>query len=77
ASAPMHPGMDAEAVAHTLAPRLTPPLVNLATGELLEKDPGKFTQAQALKDPQQSMALDVSQDPAGIKRCSNLAEIYL
>lgn len=52
-------------------------LVNLATGELLEKDPGKFNQAQALKDPQQSMALDASQDPAGIKRRSNLAEIYL
>ncbi|VDA09762.1 Na(+)-translocating NADH-quinone reductase subunit C [Klebsiella pneumoniae] len=33
-----------------------PRLVNLATGELLEKDPGKFNQAQALKDPQQSMA---------------------
>ncbi|HEL4562892.1 TPA: NADH:ubiquinone reductase (Na(+)-transporting) subunit C, partial [Klebsiella pneumoniae] len=45
--------------------------------ELLEKDPGKFNQAQALKDPQQSMALDASQDPAGIKRRSNLAEIYL
>ncbi len=30
--------------------------MNLATGELLEKDPGKFNQAQALKDPQQSMA---------------------
>lgn len=39
--------------------------------------PGKFNQAQALKDPQQSMALDASQDPAGIKRRSNLAEIYL
>lgn len=41
------------------------------------EDQGKFNQAQALKDPQQSMALDASQDPAGIKRRSNLAEIYL
>ena len=73
----MHPGMDADAVADTFAARITPRLVNLATGELLEKDPGKFNQAQALKDPQQSMALDASQDPAGIKRRSNLAEIYL
>ncbi len=53
----MHPGMDADAVADTFAARITPRLVNLATGELLEKDPGKFNQAQALKDPQQSMAL--------------------
>ncbi|SVZ81285.1 Na(+)-translocating NADH-quinone reductase subunit C [Klebsiella pneumoniae] len=73
----MHPGMDADAVADTFAARITPRLVNLATGELLEKDPGIFNQAQALKDPQQSMALDASQDPAGIKRRSNLAEIYL
>ncbi|MCL0244325.1 Na(+)-translocating NADH-quinone reductase subunit C, partial [Escherichia coli] len=73
----MHPDMDADAVADTFAARITPRLVNLATGELLEKDPGKFNQAQALKDPQQSMALDASQDPAGIKRRSNLAEIYL
>ena len=50
------PGMDADAVADTFAARITPRLVNLATGELLEKDPGKFNQAQALKDPQQSMA---------------------
>ncbi|VFS20504.1 Uncharacterised protein [Serratia liquefaciens] len=45
----MHPGMDADAVADTFAARITPRLVNLATGELLEKDPGKFNQAQALK----------------------------
>ena len=73
----MQPGMDADAVAETFAARITPRLVNLATGELLNKDPGKFNQAQALKDPQQSIALDASQDPAGIKRRSNLAEIYL
>ena len=34
----MHPGMDADAVADTFAARITPRLVNLATGELLEKD---------------------------------------
>ncbi|VTM50173.1 Na+-transporting NADH:ubiquinone oxidoreductase subunit NqrC [Klebsiella pneumoniae] len=33
----MHPGMDADAVADTFAARITPRLVNLATGELLEK----------------------------------------
>ncbi|WP_454823920.1 Na(+)-translocating NADH-quinone reductase subunit A [Klebsiella pneumoniae] len=46
----MHPGMDADAVADTFAARITPRLVNLATGELLEKDPGKFNQAQALAE---------------------------
>ncbi len=61
-------GMDADAVAETFAARISPRLVNLATGELLKKDPAKFNQAQALKDPQQSIALDASQDPAGIKR---------
>ncbi len=69
--------MDADAVAETFAARISPRLVNLATGELLEKDPAKFNQAQALKDPQQSIALDASRDLAGIKRRSNLAEIYL
>ncbi len=34
----MHPDMDADAVADTFAARITPRLVNLATGELLEKD---------------------------------------
>jgi Na+-transporting NADH:ubiquinone oxidoreductase subunit C len=34
----MQPGMDADAVADTAA-RISPRLVNLATGELLEKDP--------------------------------------
>ena len=43
----------------------------------LDKDPAKYNQALALKDPQMSMTLDASQDPAGIKRRSNLAEIYL
>ncbi|MFK3707342.1 Na+-transporting NADH:ubiquinone oxidoreductase subunit C [Raoultella sp. BIGb0138] len=73
----MQPEMSADEVASVFAARISPRLVNLATGELLDKDPGKFNQAQALKDPQQSIALDVSQDPAGIKRRSNIVEIYL
>jgi Na+-transporting NADH:ubiquinone oxidoreductase subunit C len=51
--------------------------VDLKTGELLDKDPAKYNQALALKDPQMSLTLEASQDPAGIKRRSNLAEIYL
>jgi Na+-transporting NADH:ubiquinone oxidoreductase subunit C len=51
--------------------------VDLKTGELMDKDPAKYNQALALKDPQMSTVLDASQDPAGIKRRSNVAEIYL
>lgn len=72
----MKQGMSAEDVADILRP-VSPRLVDLASGELLDKDPGKFNQARALKDPQQSLQLDASQDPAGIKRRSNIAEIYL
>ncbi|QGN36711.1 Na(+)-translocating NADH-quinone reductase subunit C [Klebsiella oxytoca] len=73
----MKQGMSADEVADTFKARISPRLVDLASGELLDKDPGKFNQAQALKDPQQSIPLEVSQDPAGIKRRSNIAEIYL
>ncbi|MCS5874196.1 hypothetical protein LN650_26370 [Klebsiella pneumoniae subsp. pneumoniae] len=42
--------------------------MNLATGELLEKDPGKFNQAQALKDPAAEYGPGCqSVDPAGMK----------
>jgi Na+-transporting NADH:ubiquinone oxidoreductase subunit C len=73
----MRAGMSAEEVAQTFAERITPKLVELKTGALLDKDPGSFNQAQALKDPQLSTVLEARQDPAGIKRRSNLAEIYL
>lgn len=43
----------------------------------MDKDPAKYNRALALKDPQMSTTLDASQDPAGIKRRSNVAEIYL
>lgn len=73
----MKPDMTTDEVAAVFAARISPRLVNLTTGELLDQDSGKFNQSQALKDPEQSIALDASQDPAGIKRRSNLAEIYL
>ena len=69
--------MSAEDVAQLFAERITPRLVDLNTGELLESDPASYNQAQALKDPQRSTELEASQDPAGIKRRSNTAEIYL
>ncbi len=73
----MKQGMSADEVADIFKAHISPRLVDLASGELLDKDPGKFNQAQALKDPQQSLQLEASQDPAGIKRRSNIAEIYL
>ena len=73
----MKQGMSADEVADIFKARISPRLVDLASGELLDKDPSKFNQAQALKDPQQSLQLEASQDPAGIKRRSNIAAIYL
>ncbi|MCU6662996.1 Na(+)-translocating NADH-quinone reductase subunit C [Silvania hatchlandensis] len=69
--------MSADDVAQTFAARITPRLVDLATGELLDREPSTYNQSQALKDPQRSTELEASQDPAGIKRRSNTAEIYL
>jgi len=73
----MQQGMSADDVSKIFAERISARLVDLKTGELLDKDPTKFNQAQAIKDPQMSLTLEASQDPAGIRRRSNLAEIYL
>ncbi|AVR02971.1 Na(+)-translocating NADH-quinone reductase subunit C [Pluralibacter gergoviae] len=71
------PGMKADDVASVFAERITPRLLDLNSGTLLDKDPGSFNQAQALKDPGQSTTLDPADDPAGIKRRSNVVEIWL
>lgn len=73
----MQDNMSADAVAEIYAARVTPRLVDLKSGALLDSDPAKFNQGLALKDPQQSVALEANQDPAGIKRRSNVVEIYL
>lgn len=73
----MPQAMSAEEVASTFAERITPKLVDLKTGEVLDKDPASWNQALALKDPALSTELTASEDPAGIKRRSNVAEIYL
>ncbi len=73
----MQEGMSADEVSAVFAERISARLVDLKTGQLLDKDPATFNQALALKDPQMSLTLEGSQDPAGIKRRSNLAEIYL
>lgn len=73
----MQPEMKQEEVATVYAERITPRLLDLKSGELLDKDPASFNQGLALKDPAQSTELDASQDPANIKRRSNVVEIYL
>ncbi|MGL5701034.1 MAG: Na(+)-translocating NADH-quinone reductase subunit C [Kluyvera sp.] len=73
----MHDNMSTEAIAQVYASRVTPRLLDLKSGALLDSDPVKFNQSQALKDPQQSVALASSEDPAGIRRRSNVVEIYL
>ena len=45
----MKQGMSADEVADIFKAHISPRLVDLASGELLDKDPGKFNQAQALK----------------------------
>ncbi|MEX3022622.1 Na(+)-translocating NADH-quinone reductase subunit C [Kluyvera sp. STS39-E] len=73
----MQDNMSADAVAEVYAARVTPRLLDLKSGMMLDSDPAKFNQGLALKDPQQSVALEANQDPAGIKRRSNVVEIYL
>jgi len=73
----MQDNMSADAVAEVYAARVTPRLLDLKSGMMLDSDPAKFNQGLALKDPQQSVALAANQDPAGIKRRSNVVEIYL
>ena len=73
----MQPEMKQEEVASVFAERITPRLLDLKSGDLLDKDPESFNQGLALKDPAQSTVLEANQDPAGIKRRNNVVEIYL
>lgn len=73
----MQQGMSTDDVADIFSERITPRLLDLKTGNLLDSDPASFNQALALKDPEQSVQLDAHDDPAGIKRRSNVVEIYL
>ncbi|VTN14246.1 Na(+)-translocating NADH-quinone reductase subunit C [Raoultella terrigena] len=67
----MTPRMSADEVESVFAARISSRLVDLASGELLDKDPAKFNQAQALKDPEQSISLEVSQT----RRASSIGAI--
>ena len=68
--------MSADDVSAVFAERITARLVDLKRVNCWIKIRRNITGA-GIKDPQMSMTLDASQDPAGIKRRSNLAEIYL
>lgn len=71
------PKMSGEEVKATFESRITPRLLDLKSGELLDKNPEGFDAAAALRDPAQSVELTASEDRAGIKRRSNIVEIYL
>jgi len=73
----MTPQMKDDEVKAIFDTRITARLVDLKTGEFISKDPAQFNQALALKDPNLSISLPADRDPAGIKRRSNIAEIYL
>ncbi len=73
----MQPEMQKDDIASVFAERITPRLLDLKSGELLNKDPATFNAGLALKDPEQSTELAAQDDPAGIKRRTNVVEIYL
>lgn len=73
----MQEGMSADEVKSVFDTRIVPRLLDLKTGQLLDENPANFNQAQALKNPDQSLQLEASQDPAGIKRRSNIVGIWL
>lgn len=73
----MTPKMTGEEVKAIFDTRITARLVDLNTGEYIDNGPTPFDQGMALKNPDLSIALAAEQDPAGIKRRSNIAEIYL
>lgn len=73
----MEPDMSAAQIKQRYNSAIIPKLVSLQSGQLLDEDPAQFNESQALKDPKQSIALPENQDPAGIKRRSNIVEIYL
>ncbi|WP_223881480.1 Na(+)-translocating NADH-quinone reductase subunit C [Affinibrenneria salicis] len=74
----LQPKMSPDDIQQIYASRISPRLVNLASGEFEQGAAAdNFDQAAALRDNQQSIALPPAQDIAGIQRRSNLVEIYL
>ncbi|MBH1931094.1 Na(+)-translocating NADH-quinone reductase subunit C [Serratia rubidaea] len=73
----LQPAMPGEQVKQTFDKRIEARLVDLNSGDFVQGDAASFDQAAALRDNAKSIALPAAQDPAGIKRRSNQAEIYL
>jgi len=73
----LQPKMASEQVKNLFSQRIEPRLLDLNSGELLVSKATTFDLAAALRDDNKSAALAASDDPAGIKRRSNQAEIYL
>ncbi|MBJ3816211.1 Na(+)-translocating NADH-quinone reductase subunit C [Shimwellia pseudoproteus] len=71
------PGMADETVQETFDNQVTPRLLNLKTGKLLEQNPATFNPVLAARDPNQNTVLSGNQDPAGIRTRANVVEIYL
>jgi Na+-transporting NADH:ubiquinone oxidoreductase subunit C len=73
----LQPKMEGEQVKALFTQRIEPHLLDLNSGEFVTGKAATFDLAAALRDDAKSVALPAADDPAGIKRRSNLAEIYL
>jgi len=73
----LQPKMEGEQVKALFTQRIEPRLLDLNSGEFVAGNAAAFDLAAALRDDAKSVALSAGEDPAGIKRRSNRAEIYL
>ncbi|MGL4859151.1 MAG: Na(+)-translocating NADH-quinone reductase subunit C, partial [Enterobacteriaceae bacterium] len=73
----MLPDLDIQKIEQRYQQFIEPRLIELQSGRFIDKSPASFDMAAALKDPSKSRDLPANQDPAGIRRVSNIAEIYL
>lgn len=73
----LQPKMESEQVKRLYSERIEPRLVDLNSGEFVAGKAAAFDLGAALRDDAKSVALAAGDDPAGIKRRSNQAEIYL
>ena len=69
--------LSGEQIRDLYANRIDSKLVDLKSGDFVNEDPDKFDRDRALKDSSQSIALDRKDDPSGLRRRTNLAQVYL
>lgn len=70
-------GLDGTDVAASYARSIDAKLLDLNTGEFSDKPVLGYDQRIAAKEPESSIKLDPSEDPAGIRRRANLAPVYM